>query len=849
MPLKKSVQSRPNLRLRKAREQKGWTQQEVADLIGAPYPFMVNRWENGVVFPSSIYREKLADLFGQPAEELGLLPVQRVLLSGEFYDSTIPLPFANNQELVGRDDLLTFLRQRLCTAEGLTQLAFYGLPGVGKTTLIAQLINEQIIQEQFNDGILWAGVGLHPNLLALFNRWGILLGIGNAEQATLRDRESWLGWLHRAIGTRRMLIVIDDAWTIEHAYSCLAGGPNCVYLLTTRIPDVALNFAGAQAIQLRELDLEQGMQLLMQLIPTIVEIEIARLQQLVQTVGGLPLALTLFGHHLLLQHQKGSRRLQATLTHLRKAEERIQLQQPQAGLLRDFRLPGGSALSLQAIIGLSMTGLERDAREMLFALSVFPAKPGTFTEEAALAVACRPLQLLDNLVDAGLIECTGPVRYTLHQTIADYARTQCRDQLAEQCMARYYVDLLAQHGSDYELLEQETANLIQGLQYAVEHNMHEIFIQGMLAFAPFLQSRAMYEIAEKYLEQAKQCAGICNNDGALASLLHLSGRLAFVQGKYSEAEVAYQDALRLARHTGKTEEICQLLFRSGGLSSRRGEYVQAEKYYREGLHLARQQNNHESIGEILFGLSSLAYERGEYVEASALSREGLIIARRIASAELTCKLLINLGVMEADRAEYILAEQNWQEALTLARQLRLSDLISHLLLNLGSLATELRDFTLADRYFQECLALLKQRENHERMSHCLLEFGKMFGKQKEYAQAQTYLREGVALARQVGHRKLLSEMLLELAKLLLQKEEIEAAEQTFHETLQCAPQGQHDTTIEAQYGLAQIAALRGEKDKAYRQAEQCLAHFEATGHFRSAEIRAWLQHVRSNTSR
>ena len=64
--------------------------------------------------------------------------------------------------------------------------------------------------------------------------------------------------------------------------------------------------------------------------------------------------------------------------------------------------------------------------------------------------------------------------------------------------------------------------------------------------------------------------------------------------------------------------------------------------------------------------------------------------------------------------------------------------------------------------------------------------------------------------------------------------------------MHCTPQGQHDTTIEAQYGLAQLAALQGEKDKARYLAEQCLAHFEGIGHFRSDEIRTWLQAL--NTS-
>ena len=52
----------PNLLLKRARLQRGWSQQEVADAVGAPHAFMVNRLENGVIFPGPGYRQKLLRL-------------------------------------------------------------------------------------------------------------------------------------------------------------------------------------------------------------------------------------------------------------------------------------------------------------------------------------------------------------------------------------------------------------------------------------------------------------------------------------------------------------------------------------------------------------------------------------------------------------------------------------------------------------------------------------------------------------------------------------------------------------------------------------------------------------------
>ncbi len=73
---KKAAQSTPNKLLRMARLERGWTQKDVADRIGAPLDLNVTRWERGTAWPSAYYVQKLCELFGKSVGELGLLPPQ-----------------------------------------------------------------------------------------------------------------------------------------------------------------------------------------------------------------------------------------------------------------------------------------------------------------------------------------------------------------------------------------------------------------------------------------------------------------------------------------------------------------------------------------------------------------------------------------------------------------------------------------------------------------------------------------------------------------------------------------------------------------------------------------------------
>ena len=63
---------KPNERLKQQRELKGWSQAKLAEEVGTTQK-IVSRWESGTSKPQPYYREKLIELFGMNARELGLL--------------------------------------------------------------------------------------------------------------------------------------------------------------------------------------------------------------------------------------------------------------------------------------------------------------------------------------------------------------------------------------------------------------------------------------------------------------------------------------------------------------------------------------------------------------------------------------------------------------------------------------------------------------------------------------------------------------------------------------------------------------------------------------------------------
>ena len=151
--------------------------------------------------------------------------------------------------------------------------ALNGLPGVGKTALSITLAHDPALRAHFKDGILWAGLGPEPNMQSHLSRWGTLLGLSSSEMSTL-NAVAKPGPCSPASYHRRayaMLLVIDDAWTLEDALILKVGGPNCAHLVSTRFPYIATQITAEGATAIKELNSDEGMVLLRMLAPRVVE--------------------------------------------------------------------------------------------------------------------------------------------------------------------------------------------------------------------------------------------------------------------------------------------------------------------------------------------------------------------------------------------------------------------------------------------------------------------------------------------------------------------------------------------------------------------------------------------------
>lgn len=833
-------------RIFQERTRRGWTQQELAQKIGVT-PVTIIRWEHNLKTPRPSSKIALTHLFESEHDIVISNSDEETVFSSfsrpHIFDSSIPPSPASTTGLIGRESIMRRLKTWMHIHNG--AWALRGIHGIGKTALATCLAHDHDMQQWFSDGILWAALGVKPNILALLTRWGECLKMPPSAIAKLTTIEAWQDSLRDVIGNRRMLLIIDDAWHSEDALAFKIGTLNCVHLVTTRSKETAYDFTGSEyaITEVEELNQEHSLQLLKALAPEVVKSDPDQVEQLAQAIGGLPLCLTIVGKYLDRQAYCGQLdTVGETMSMFYDAEARNRLALAQSPLERPPHLASKTSISLDTTIEVSDSQLSEQARNALRAFSIFSPKPESFSEEAALTIGNIAREVLAILLDVGLVESAGERRYTLHQTVANWAKRHCEDTTVEERMVLFFMSFIEQHRIDYAVLETEKRTILKAFKMACNRKMLAELIRGMNAFTPFLEARGSYILVKDSLLVAEQLAHSMSENGIIAEIyLHL-GRIAELTGKLTEAQAYYEKGLVLAREMQQREIVGALLAHCGTVLVSRGNHIEAEPFLEEGLHLAEEFNQQRMISGIMRNLGEVMGSRGDNDVADEWYRRGLAIARQEQDWELMSIFLQNLGVNAERSGDYTQADLYFKEGMEYARRIRHEQRISAMEMNMGMLAFDQQHYDEAKSLYLRSLERARAIQNQVRISSVLQNLGMLEGVRHRFGEADRYFQESLDIARRIEHSWLISETLYEWGEVYLRQGKVEEAKNVFEQALKQARAIEGTDLIGfALYGLARVARIAGDYVEAVTPGKESWHILKKVGNKKALEIEQWLQ--------
>lgn len=279
-----------------------------------------------------------------------------------------------------------------------------GMPGVGKTALALHVA--QLVRHRFADGQLWTRLseGGRPRdpAVALTE---ILRALGTRADGVPRTISELASAYRSHVARKKILIVADDAVSADQVAPLIPGGQSAL-LATTRVESASP--AGSDFLQLDLFTNVEAAELLGKIVGTRVQAERRAVGCLLETCGGLPLAVRIVGMKL------ASRKtwpLAALAGRLR------------SGQILDELTFG--ELSVRASLSRSYAELDAATQRVFQQLAVLD---GVFTEATAATAAARvdAASAMTVLADRSMLlavsaDASGHPRYRLHNLLREFA--------------------------------------------------------------------------------------------------------------------------------------------------------------------------------------------------------------------------------------------------------------------------------------------------------------------------------------------------------------------------------------------------------------------------------------------
>ncbi|MCS6774298.1 MAG: NB-ARC domain-containing protein [Anaerolineae bacterium] len=783
-------------------------------------------------------RRILAEALDDLGEALRKLVLQQPQHARILTRINLAPPIALHPLLVGRETLLAQLVENL-TPTG-EVYAVWGIPGVGKTALLTHLAHHEVTHQRFPDGVLWADLSPQTHVLSVLQSWGTALGLSQADLARLSVDENMLGrMIQSALEDRRMLIVLNDAWSADRASKLLLGGPCCCHLVATRFADVALSLAPMHCAQVPPLTAEQGLMLIQTLAPDTAHCEPEVISEIVAWCGGLPLALTLVGRYLARVLRSGQpRRIEAALNQLREVHSR-------RALLANATEPALAELS--RVIQASVERLTLAQRQALHILVALPPRPATFDESVVLAVVNGDVAALDALVDLGFVECADGA-YSLHPVVRDTlwsdesaAEFHRTGQLRMVHAARALVETKERH-TDFSASDR--ALILAAVHAVIELGLSESARALALKVASFLDACALLPVLDELLTTAQADAAPAREAIWLrachARVLVRLGRMQAARAQASQSvtlaerdcpemlPIALSAQARVALASGETEVALAACERAQALE----QLDQADP--RVKLELLR-----------LHG--SALHNSGRYAEAQAILLRAFEVAQMLQAIEEEVLIAYALGATTRQQRRYKDAEQWLSHALRSAQAASMSEQMALALVWLGVVANEQGQYDKAANCFTQAEPIARRLGLPSLIIQLRHAQGVLSMRLGRLDQAEHELREALHHAEAAQWNAFAANVSIELSECLLAMRRLDEAERVCTAGLEKAQRGQlDDLAALLRYVLSRLRHAQGDKAAAQALAQVALEQVQRSGNYRAAEVAAWAAELRGS---
>jgi DNA-binding SARP family transcriptional activator/tetratricopeptide (TPR) repeat protein len=593
----------------------------------------------------------------RPAAAQGAIPRQLPAVAGHFT--------GRSAELLRLDELLG--ESPPDAAHGVVLIsAIGGTAGTGKTALAVRWAHQAA--ERFPDGQLYVnlcGYGPEGPVPAADALAGFLRALGVPGQDIPAGEAERAAQYRSLLATKRMLVILDNARSAEHARPLLPGTPSCAAVVTSRDALAGLVARdGARRLDLGPLPAGDAAALLRALIGARADADPVATADLAAQCSWLPLALRVAAE---LAAARPGMALTGLAGELASQQRRLDL----------LEAGGDSGTSLRTVFSWSCRHLDPAAARGFRLLSLHPGVDFEPYAAAALtgATMAQTAQILDVLARAHLIQQARPGWYGMHDLLRAYARelSAAHDGEQEQRasltrLLDHYLHATAAAASDW--LDDRRATLVAVTAHAATSGWPAHATTLAAALTRYLENGDHYPEAITIHSHARQAARQIRDRPAEAAALISLGRIDWAQGRCEQASSRLLEAHAICRAAGDPPGQARAANSLGLLELQYGRCDPAAGRFREALRLYRQTGDQDGQAVALGNLGVIHARQGRFRQAVECQQRALGIFRRSGDQAGRATALTRLGIAQLRMGGSEPAIGLLEEALRISRELK-----------------------------------------------------------------------------------------------------------------------------------------------------------------------------------
>jgi DNA-binding SARP family transcriptional activator/Tfp pilus assembly protein PilF len=705
--------------------------------------------------------------------------------------------------------------------------AIGGTAGVGKTALAVHWARQ--VAERFPDGQLYVNLrGYDPDrpVTAADALAGFLRALGVPGQDIPAEEAERAARYRSLLAGRRVLVVLDNAGSVEQVRPLLPGSPACAALVTSRDALAGLVARdGAARLDLDVLPLADAVSLLQALIGQRASADHSATADLAAQCCRLPLALRVAAE---LAAARPDVPVASLVEDLADQQQRLDL----------LDAGGDPHTAVRTVFSWSYRHLDAGAARA-FRLAGLQPGPDVDSYAAAALIGATQQQgrrVLGVLARAHLIQQAGPGRYGMHDLLRAYARSlaDAHDGDKEQhaALTRLF---------DYYL---HTAATAMDALYPAERH-HRPRIPPPATPAPPVTDPAA---ARAWLdaERSSLVADTVHTaeHGWLAHATQLAATLFryLDTGRYCpEAITIYGHACTAARRAGDRAAEATALTCLAGVHWQQSRYRQAADHLQQALDLFRQTGDRVGQAQVLSSLGVTYTGQGSYRAATSHLRQALDLFRQTSDHSGEARALGNLGDAEERQGRYEQAARHHQQSLAIAQKIGDQHVECTELVNLGTVGLRQGHYQQAAGHLYRALALSRETSYRYHQAEALTRIGDVCLQQGRPHEAADHLQQALALYREIGERSGEADALNSLGEALLATGQPGDARTRHIAALGLADQiGDKRQQARAHHGLAHACQGTGDAELARHHWQQALALYTELGVPEAEQVRAQL---------